>query len=160
MKWKWVVVVAVVMAPARLAGQAASKPLPTWLVACWERRGTLVTEERWLPPKGGIMLGVSTSVRGDRAVSWEFLRIERKRDRLIYHAFPSGQMPTAFPAITESDTVLVFENLDHDFPQRVIYRRTSADSLHARIEGVVRDTLRGVDFRYRNVTCPLTEGSR
>lgn len=135
--------------------QAKPAPLPVWLVGCWERAGNAVTEERWLPPKGGMMFGVSTTLRGERAVSWEQIRIDRVRDRLVYHPFPSGQLPSSFPATVESDTLLVFEDLYHDFPQRVIYRRRpGADSLHARVEGMVRDSLRAVDFKYRRVSCP------
>ncbi|MBM4187534.1 MAG: hypothetical protein FJ206_09500 [Gemmatimonadetes bacterium] len=156
------VVVAMLLALSPKPGSSQTPPdrLPTWLVGCWERRGTLVIEERWLPARGGMLFGVSVSARGDQAVSWEFLRIERNRDRLVYHAVPAGQLPTAFPAIVESDTLLVFENLDHDFPDRIIYRPKAADSLHARIEGTVRDSLRGIDFRFQRVACPSSEATR
>ncbi|MFN0180855.1 MAG: DUF6265 family protein [Gemmatimonadales bacterium] len=137
-----------------LAQQATGPAkLPGWLVGCWERRGNQVTEERWLPATGGALFGVSTTVRNDRVSGWEYLRIERSREGLIYHAIPSGQQPTAFPAKVASDTLLVFENLEHDFPQRIIYRKAGADSLLARIEATVKDSLRGIDFKFRRVTC-------
>jgi hypothetical protein len=44
----------------------------------------------------------------------------------------------------------VFENLAHDFPQRVIYRRCDAD-LCARIEGTVGGQVQGIDWRYRRL---------
>jgi hypothetical protein len=45
--------------------------------------------------------------------------------------------------------VVVFENLSHDFPQRVIYRRNADSSITARIEGTVNGEARGRDFPYR-----------
>lgn len=145
----WVVAVT----PTVAQQTASAAKLPAWLVGCWERRGNQVTEERWLPPTGGVLFGISSTVRNNRVSGWEYLRIERTRDRLIYHGFPSGQMPAAFPATVESDTLLVFENLDHDFPQRIIYRKSGADSLAARVEATVNDSLRGIDFKFRRVTC-------
>jgi hypothetical protein len=144
-------VMAVTPTQAQQATGAAK--LPAWLVGCWERRGSQVTEERWLPPTGGALFGVSTTVRNGRVSGWEYLRLERSQERLVYHAIPSGQKPTAFPAKVESDTLLVFENLDHDFPQRIIYRKAGADSLLARIEATVNDSLRGIDFKFRRVAC-------
>ncbi|MDP2958801.1 MAG: hypothetical protein Q8N53_20420 [Longimicrobiales bacterium] len=48
---------------------------------------------------------------------------------------------------------LVFENLQHDFPQRILYRPLGLDSLVARIEGPRRDGPRGFDFPMRRVSC-------
>ena len=42
----------------------------------------------------------------------------------------------------------MFENLSHDFPQRIIYRRTADASVTARIEGTVKGEARGRDFPY------------
>ena len=58
-----------------------------------------------------------------------------------------------FTSVAVSDSMAVFENPEHDFPQRIIYRRSAADSLHARIEGPRNGQVRGVDFRYGRVSC-------
>ena len=59
-----------------------------------------------------------------------------------------------FASTAVSDTAVVFENLAHDFPQRIIYRRRGADSLVARIEGTRGGQMRGRDFPYRKAACP------
>lgn len=100
------------------------------------------------------MLGMGRTVRGDSTVEWEHLRIAAERDTLVYHAMPSGQPPSSFRAISLSGDAVTFEDKAHDFPQRVIYRRATPDSLHARIEGTMRGQARGVDFRYARVACP------
>lgn len=51
----------------------------------------------------------------------------------------------------------MFENLDHDFPQRVIYIR-KGDNLTGRIEGIAEGKQRAAEWHYRlsplNATCP------
>jgi hypothetical protein len=54
--------------------------------------------------------------------------------RLAYEVSPSGRAPTVFTSISLDDGGVVFENLQHDFPQRVAYQRKGEDLL-AWIEG-------------------------
>lgn len=123
------------------------------MAGCWERlRGELVVEERWLAPRGGLMLGLSRTVRDGRAVAYEFLRISERDAGVILAADPSGQALTEFAATTISDSLAVFENPEHDFPQRILYR-PGPDSLFARIEGRADGGVRGVDFRMARVPC-------
>ena len=126
-----------------------------WLAGCWElTSGPRVVEEQWTRPRGGLMLGLGRTVRGDSLVEYEQVRIFERGGRLIYGASPSGQAPAEFESTQLSDSAVTFENLGHDFPQRVMYRRPSADSLTARVEGLRRGQLRGVDFPYARVACP------
>jgi hypothetical protein len=87
-------------------------------------------------------------------VEFEQLRLFQRAGHAVYHAEPSGQTPTDFEAKSTSDTLVVFENAAHDFPQRVIYRKRGADSLIARIEGNMNGQARGIDFGYARVRCP------
>ncbi len=128
----------------------------SWLSGCWQHtRPGRVVDEQWMTPRGGQMLGMSRTVRGDTIVSeFEHLQILERNGRAIYHAEPSGQKPTDFEAQSVSDTLVVFANPAHDFPQRVIYRRRGADSLIARVEGTMNGQQRGIDFPYARVACP------
>jgi len=47
----------------------------------------------------------------------------------------------------------VFENLKHDFPQRIGYERTSVDRLEAWIEGPQNGQTRRLAFSYARVPC-------
>ena len=108
-----------------------------------------------MAPRRGTMLGMSRTARDDSVlVEFEHLQIFERSGRAVYHAEPSGQKPADFEARVVSDTLVTFENLAHDFPQRVTYRRRGADTLVARIEGVRNGQLRGVDFPYVRVRCP------
>jgi hypothetical protein len=113
-----------------------------------------MVEEQWMRPRGGTMVGMSRTVRGGRTVAWESLRISERDGALVYVASPSNQATTEFASTVVSDTLVVFENAAHDFPQRILYRPGAADSLWARIEGERGGQLRGIDFRMARATCP------
>jgi len=141
--------------PARLVGQAADPLAPfAWMAGCWElRTPTRVLREEWMPPLGGLMLGMSRTVVGGTAREFEFLRIELRATVPTYVAQPGGAPPTPFALVSVSDTAVVFGNPAHDFPQRVIYRPRGPDSLVARIEGSAGGATRGMDFPMTRVGC-------
>jgi hypothetical protein len=120
----------------------------SWLAGCWSReRANGLTEEHWMAPRGGTMLGMSRTVRDGRTVEFEFLQIRSEEGTLVYEARPSGQPAASFPLKSAADGALTFENPSHDFPQRIIYRRT-AGGIAARIEGMTNGTPRGIDFPF------------
>lgn len=100
------------------------------------------------------MLGMARTVIDGALREFEYVRIVDVNGALIYHAEPSGQKPADFKAKSVSAEELVFEELAHDFPQRVRYRRLSADSMVARVEGTLNGKDRAVDFPYGRVKCP------
>lgn len=110
-----------------------------WLPGHWqhetEREGeTRISEEVWLSPGAGRMLGVSRSyVRGaDTGGSFEFLRIEREAEALVLLAQPEGRPPTRFVATELGPWRVLFTNPAHDFPTRILYFR-HGDELHAHV---------------------------
>jgi len=157
------------LAPAALRAQGTTTPTAPnatasagaaevarlgWIAGCWElRTPTRVTQESWIAPAGGLMLGTSRTVIREVAREFEFLRIEPRGGTPTYVAQPGGGTATAFGATVVSDTAVTFENLQHDFPQRIIYRRIGSDSLVARIEGPQGGQQRGIDFRMKRISC-------
>lgn len=106
-----------------------------------------------MAPAGGAMLGMSRTVVGEAMRAWEFVILGPSAAGLAYQVNPSQQDGASFPATFMSDTLLIFENPTHDFPQRIIYRRRGADSVHARIEGQMGGQQRSTDFPFRRVSC-------
>jgi hypothetical protein len=126
-----------------------------WLQGCWEASSPQRTiAEHWMAPHGGSMLGMSRTVRGGRLAAHELIVLREQDDRLAYEAHPSSQAATVFLSTGVSDTAALFENPEHDFPQRVGYRRIGGDSLLAWIDGTAGGETRRVEFRYRRITCP------
>ena len=87
------------------------------------------------------------------AVSHEFMQIRAADGTLAFTAHPSGQRSATFPLLRISDSEVVFENAQHDFPQRVAYKLESEGKLAARIEGMRNGTLRVIDFPMTRVAC-------
>ncbi len=145
---------------ALLAARFSVQPAPVsisrlgWMAGCWEQRaGASVTHESWMAPQGGAMIGMSRTVAGGAMRAWEALRIVTDSGRVVYIAQPNGKAPTAFPATITTDTLAVFENLAHDFPQRIAYRRLGVDSIVARISAERAGTTRGMDIPMKRVSC-------
>jgi len=132
----------------------------TWLSGCWAAEGGEPgSVEHWLPPAGGTMLGLSRMVKKGRTVEHEFLQIRANAEgRLVYIALPSGQKETTFTLASATEGAVTFENPQHDFPQRVIYRLLPGPRLAARIEGLRNGVPRGIDFPMKRVSCDAPLG--
>jgi hypothetical protein len=126
-----------VIAAAPLAAQTPARGVESlaWMQGSWagEKDGVAM-EEMWTAPRGGALLGIHRDVKNDRMVSWEFLRIEATDAGIFYFASPRSAPPTSFKLVESSAKRAVFENKQHDFPQRISYWLDGA-GLHARIEG-------------------------
>ena len=126
-----------------------------WIAGCWQRSaGPRLIEEQWMRPRAGLMLGMGRTVAGDSLHEYEQVALFERGGRLVYAATPARQAPAEFESIAVSDSAVTFENLTHDFPPRIIYRRRGADSLVARVEGMRGGQPRGSDYPYRRAACP------
>lgn len=131
-----------------------------WLAGRWEGIAPgRVSQEYWMEPLGGTMVGMSRTVAGDRTVAWEHLRIEERGSGLAYIAYPSGQAETRFDLVGQDDALVVFENLAHDFPQRIRYRLLADGSLRAQIEGMREGALRVIDFPMKRIRPDASQGA-
>ena len=120
----------IIIGLAAISGIAASTPQPNvadlgWLSGHWTT-GTEArwTEESWMPPRGGLMLGTGRSGDVKKAQFWELLRIAADGDGVItYWGAPLGGTAVPFKLTRLTANEAVFENPSHDFPTRIAYRR-------------------------------------
>jgi hypothetical protein len=106
----------------------------SWLRGSWRGgEGTRQTEEHWTHIAGGTMLGMGRTVASDQTVHREHMCILERDGEIVYEVTLPGQAPVEFRLVSQGQKKAVFENLAHDFPQRILYSR-EADVLHARIE--------------------------
>lgn len=120
-----------------LTAPCLAAEFPTFMTGSWKMQnpdGTTV-EEFWTDARGDAMLGMSRTVKPTGKLgSYEFIRIAYHEGTLAYFAMPSGQAPAVFSLKTLTDSRVVFENPEHDFPKRIIYWRKD-EKLCARAEG-------------------------
>lgn len=116
----------------------ADEPEFSWLAGHWRSESDgRVSEEVWMMPEGGLMTGMGRTIRDGRAVSFEFLYIATGEDP-AYYAQPGGQPPVRFGLVSKDGESAVFENPEHDFPQRIEYAR-DGDVLTATISTLDRE---------------------
>jgi hypothetical protein len=107
-----------------------------WLAGNWTGvEGEIEMEEFWQAPKGNSMLGLHRDVAKARTVSFEFLRIVATPEGITYWGSLGGRPATPFRLVELKGKRVVFENPEHDFPQRIIYWLGDDGALHAKIEG-------------------------
>lgn len=106
-----------------------------------------------MPERGGTMLGMSrTSVAG-RVKEHEFVLLQTAGSALEYRVLAGNQPEVTFRATTPSENEIIFENLEHDFPKRIGYRRVSGDSVEAWIDGGPNDKGGKIGYPYHRVDC-------
>lgn len=122
-----------------------------WLAGDWVgtrgTSGTTTIEERWGPPLGGAMLGVSRTVSRGAMSAFEYLRIVEREGGLIYIAQPNGGAATEFVLSEFTATRAVFDNPRHDYPKRIVYELTPEGGLSATIGFMKGGSPRRFEFK-------------
>lgn len=124
-----------------------------WMAGHWssQEEGT-VSEELWMRPAGGVMLGLHRDSREDPARAFfEYLRIEQRGETLVYIAQPGGGEPTAFTLSHCGENTVVFTNPEHDFPKQIAYWLDDAGRLNASASGTVGDADPGLQWQWQRV---------
>ena len=147
-------------APAKPAEKPKADPKPKvdlrklkWMAGCWavETGKDEWGEEIWTTPAENLMVGVTRYFRKDRATSYDFNRIEATDSSVVFVVRPEGKPESIYSLKTlDDDKYVVFENLQKEFPQRMIYRLASDGALIPRNEGDAPS----FEVRMRRVKCP------
>lgn len=102
-----------------------------WMAGHWRAsEGGRTTEELWLAPSGGVMLGLNRSV-STHGTAFEFLRIAAEDAGIVYLASPQGRAPTRFTLDAGGQGWVRFGNPEHDYPKLVTYRAVGEHGLQA-----------------------------
>ena len=110
-----------------------------WLIGTWENKtpkGSIY--ETWSQTNDHELSGKSYFVKEKDTIVFETIRIVQEPDGLFYIPTVKNQndgLPVRFAAKTISETQLVFENAQHDFPQVISYTKNNAGALTAEISG-------------------------
>ena len=158
---------AIAIALLLLIGGSASTPAPDapldelgFMAGCW--RGPLddgvggsdgSIEEYYSRPSKNMILGLTRYTRGGRTVDFEFTTIEQTDSGVVLTPHPKGVASVPFRMRRVEAGTVVWENAEHDFPQRIIYRRVSAEALIARIEGSTPAGERAREWRMARAAC-------
>ncbi|MFQ5652713.1 MAG: DUF6265 family protein [bacterium] len=138
---------------ARYTRQNALLEKMRWLLGVWRRESDRgLTHETWRKLSDRTFEGESVRISkasGD-TVFTESLRLVQMQGELFYlPKVAENAYPVPFKLVAFQGNRVVFENPEHDFPQRIIYYREDADSLTVTVEGATKDDNRRIDFHFR-----------
>lgn len=123
----------------------------SFLAGCWEGPDG---EEHWMKPRGGTMLGIFRDARNPKNVFTEFMLIREEQGTLVLNVqLRMASTSTAFRLKKLAKEEVVFENPQHDYPQRIMYKIGDDGQLHARIEGTDKGKVRAFDFPMSAIPC-------
>ena len=122
-----------------------------WLVGDWHRVEDHKTYfENWkrvdaqhLQASGFVLKGIDTIMQ-------EQILLEERSDGIYFIPTVKDQnegKPVEFKLLQPKHGEFIFENKEHDFPQRIIYAHPHPDTLDARIEGLSKGKLRTFYFK-------------
>jgi len=112
-----------------------------WLLGEWQKEDSLgLLVEIWKSQNDSTFTGQSYYILNKKdTVHSETIELKQNGDNLIYSPTVKGQNnngPVSFLMIEEKDSVMVFENPKHDYPQKIRYQLNSDKSLIATISGI------------------------
>jgi hypothetical protein len=124
----------------------------SFLSGCWAgQMGALDMREQWTDVEGGVMLGTTRFFREGSLADFEFAMMVEEGDEVVLWPYPRGERSADGFPLVRTDGEYVFENLEHDFPVRIVYVRDGDDALSPRIEGSDGS---GPGWSLRRVSCP------
>lgn len=128
------------LAPALAGCQTTPASDFAWLVGQWTPAdGSQSPIEIWSPADEGVLHGMNITLAGPELRAFELMRIDLRSRPPRYLAQPQGRVPATPFRLSESSTShAVFVGPEHDFPQRIEYRRED-NMLHATISGTIND---------------------
>ncbi|OQP45601.1 DUF6265 family protein [Niastella populi] len=130
------------------------KPLQG-LTGLWKmdtKRGTIY--EEWQVRSDSGLTGRSYKLNNKDTVVLENVVLSLQGNDIFYTPVVSdqnNQQPVPFKLVSCIGNRYVFENREHDYPQRVIYELVSMNDLRARIEGSKNGKEMSSDFNYIRV---------
>ena len=120
-----------------------------WMLGQWKSQtGEEIIVEYWHKTADTLFHGETWFIDAGDTIASEQLKIVARGNDIIYVAAPSGQPVTEFKLAQLKNNEALFENPGHDFPQKIVYKRISSDSLYARIEGVIDGREQSMDFNW------------
>lgn len=124
-----------------------------WVLGYWEMVSPegKVTES-WVRTNDSVYSGIGkyTDTAG-QTLTTEEISIVLRNGELLYIPEVSGQnngLPVIFKEASFSDTMIVFENKNHDFPQRIVYVKQGEGKMLAYIEGEMNGEPAKMEYPY------------
>ncbi len=121
-----------------------------WFIGSWtgETSESIFTET-WVKVNDTLFTGQSYFIKGNDTLGSETISLQQQDTSVFYVPLVEGQndnKPISFKLTYSDGTNAVFENPEHDFPQKIAYQLKENDSLIATISGNNNGKIRSIRF--------------
>lgn len=107
-----------------------------FLAGDWESRSPKESfRAHYGDPEGGMVLGVSKSVRGGKAVFFELEVFRAEGEELLLQPYPGGKAAASFRASKVEANSVTFANPENAFPKEITYACPTKDTLRITLRG-------------------------
>ncbi len=118
---------------------AGQSDIPRFLDGTWKTEidGNY---EQWNVLNDNAMKGFSYKMQNSKIIVSEFLDIYKTANDVIYSAtvLNQNQGRGIEFKLTKSDSVYIFENPNHDFPKKIVYRKLSESDILVQVSGGIQ----------------------
>ncbi|QDW27378.1 hypothetical protein FFJ24_022110 [Pedobacter sp. KBS0701] len=114
-------------------------------------KGKIVEQWKQNPDKTLSGKSYRINAKGDSLLT-ETLQIRKIGKDVFYCSTVAHQnegKEVCFKLISTKDQIYIFENVAHDFPQRIVYQNQGKNEMLAWIEGELKGKSRKSEFRYK-----------
>jgi hypothetical protein len=112
-----------------------------WIVGNWEQKTDKgILTESWQRQNDSVFVGSCYFINESDTLHRETILLEQRADSITYSANVMGQnndKAVPFTLKTANTNSLVFENLSHDYPQKIVYQKNKSNGLLVTISGIL-----------------------
>ena len=122
------------------------------LEGVWKTEQGSLFYEQWTLMADSSLAGKGFTLKGNDSLILETMRLSKKEGNWVYEALASGQndgQSIAFTLKERSGNSWFFENLAHDYPNRIIYSFENDSTLMARTENTAGNKVQ--DFHFKRI---------
>lgn len=112
--------------------------------------GDMAFYETW-EQKGERMIGGGIILQGKDTAFGEKLIVEYINNKLVYIADVQGQSPVMFTCTKMNEANWIFENSDHNFPNKISYNLISSTKLLVILEGVEENVAKKEQLNFTKI---------
>ncbi len=110
--------------------------------------------EEWKKINNNHLQSKGYTISGNDTTITERVTLKRIKNSIVYASTVENQnnkLPIVFTFTKEENNLFIFENPQHDFPKRIVYKLISSDSLNAFIDDGIDSSKKRQYFFYKKV---------
>lgn len=112
-----------------------------WVLGDWQMEDSLgVLTESWTQIDDSTCNGSTYYIKNKKdTIHFETMELMQNEDLLIYTSTVKGEngnQAVSYRLIEDNDSLLVFENKKHDYPQKIAYSKENDTTIKAVIQGI------------------------